>query len=56
MMEMYESDDFYLSFAKHVRHAPDDVPKETHKEIREKFKVLSLAQMAVKALKESQTD
>ena len=37
--------DFYLSFAKHVRHAPPDATKETHKEIREKFKVLSLAQM-----------
>ena len=38
MMEMYESPDFYLSFAKHVRHAPPDATKETHKEIREKFK------------------
>ena len=43
MMEMYESPDFYLSFAKHVRHAPPDATKETHKEIREKFKVQTYA-------------
>ena len=45
MMEMYESPDFYTSFAKHVKHAPADATKKSHPLIREKFKTLSLALM-----------
>jgi len=42
MMDTYAAGDFYLAFAKRVGAAPPDATKETHEDVREAFKVVSL--------------
>jgi hypothetical protein len=42
MMETYAAGDFYLEFAKRVGAAPPDATKDTHAEVRDAFKVVSL--------------
>lgn len=43
MIEAYASGDPYLTFAKQAGAAPSDATKETHKAIRDQFKVCALA-------------
>ena len=43
MMRAYESDDPYLTFAKQAGAAPANATRESHKHIREQFKVCALA-------------
>jgi DNA polymerase I-like protein with 3'-5' exonuclease and polymerase domains len=43
MMEAYRSGDPYLAFAKQAGAAPADATKESHKEVRDQFKVTALA-------------
>ena len=43
MMEAYKSGDPYLTFAKQAGAAPADATKATHREIRDQFKICSLA-------------
>jgi len=42
MMEAYQSGDFYLEFAKQAKAVPIDATKESHKAIRDQFKVCAL--------------
>lgn len=43
MMAAYQSDDPYLTFAKQAGAIPADATKQSHKEVREQFKVCALA-------------
>ena len=42
MIQAYESGDFYLSFAKLAGAAPKDATKESHGDVRDKYKTVSL--------------
>lgn len=42
MMKAYQSGDFYLEFAKQAKAVPKDATKESHKAIRDQFKVCAL--------------
>jgi hypothetical protein len=43
MLEMYQTGDPYLSFAKRVGAVPSTATKETHAEVRDRYKVMLLA-------------
>lgn len=42
MMQAYQSGDFYLEFAKQAKAVPLDATKESHKTIRDQFKICAL--------------
>jgi DNA polymerase I-like protein with 3'-5' exonuclease and polymerase domains len=42
MQEMYGSGDFYMAFARSIGAAPPDATGETHADVRETFKIVSL--------------